>query len=91
VEHRTVDRWPTHSEYNDEFNYLQGGERIVVRRAVTHPAEGSRTLDRGETVKLAVYIPAMVGLPGLEDRYERGLYREIRAKSAFPDQDRSRL
>jgi hypothetical protein len=66
VEDRTLDRLLTHSEYNDEFKYLQGGERIVVRRAVTHPAEGSRTLDHGETVKLVVYIPAMVGPAGLE-------------------------
>jgi hypothetical protein len=66
VEDRTVDRWLTHREYNDEFNYLQGGERIVVRRAVTLPAEGNRTLDRGETVKLVVYIPVVVGPAGLE-------------------------
>ena len=48
VEGRTADRlrWPTrwliHSEYAD-FRDLQEGERIVVRRAVTHPAETSRT------------------------------------------------
>jgi len=43
VEGRTVDRWLTHSEYNDEFKYLQQGERIIVRRAVTRSAETSRT------------------------------------------------
>jgi hypothetical protein len=41
VEGRTVDRWLTHAQYNDEFKYLQQGERIVVRRAVTRPAESS--------------------------------------------------
>ena len=33
-ESRTVDRWLTHSEYNDEFKQLEDGERIVVRRAM---------------------------------------------------------
>ena len=42
VEGRTVDRWLIHSEYTD-FRDLQEGERIIVRRAVTHPAETSRT------------------------------------------------
>lgn len=31
---RTVDRWLVHSEYNDEFKYLEEGERIIVRRAM---------------------------------------------------------
>ena len=34
VKGRTVDRWLVHSEYNDEFKYLQEGERIIVRRAI---------------------------------------------------------
>ena len=42
VEGRTADRSLIHSEYAD-FRYHQEGERIVVRRAVTHPAETSRT------------------------------------------------
>jgi hypothetical protein len=33
VEGRTVDRWLIHSKYNDEFEYIQEGEQIVVRRA----------------------------------------------------------
>ena len=33
VEGRTQDRWLIHSEYNDEFKYLQEGERIIIRRA----------------------------------------------------------
>ncbi len=30
---RIVDRWPVHSEYNDEFKYFEEGERMIVRRA----------------------------------------------------------
>jgi hypothetical protein len=30
---RITDRWLIHSEYNDEFRYIQPGERIVVRPA----------------------------------------------------------
>jgi hypothetical protein len=33
IEGLTVDRWLVHSEYNDEFTYLEEGERIIVRRA----------------------------------------------------------
>jgi hypothetical protein len=33
VKGRTVDRWLVHSEYNDEFKYLEEGEQIIVRRA----------------------------------------------------------
>jgi hypothetical protein len=33
-----VDRWLVHSEYNDEFKYLEEDERIIVRRA-TIPAD----------------------------------------------------
>jgi hypothetical protein len=29
-----VDRWLVHCEYNDEFKYLQEGERIIVRRGL---------------------------------------------------------
>jgi hypothetical protein len=36
VEGRTVDRWLIHSKYNNEFKYLQEGERILIRRAATH-------------------------------------------------------
>ena len=43
VEGRTLDRWLTHSECNDEFKYLEEREQIVVRRAVTHPVGASRT------------------------------------------------
>jgi hypothetical protein len=28
-----VDRWLIHNKYNDEFEYIQEGEQIVVRRA----------------------------------------------------------
>ena len=35
VEGRTDDRWLIHSAYNDEFKYLQEGERIIIRRAAT--------------------------------------------------------
>jgi hypothetical protein len=31
---QTVERWLVHSEYNDEFKYLEEGERIIVRRAL---------------------------------------------------------
>ena len=41
VEGRTY-RWLIHSEYTG-FRDIQAGERIIVRRAVTHPAETSRT------------------------------------------------
>ena len=30
---QVTDRWLIHSEYNDEFRYIQPGERIVVRSA----------------------------------------------------------
>src|SRR5258705_6200365 len=33
VENRVLDRWLVHQGYNDEFQYVQEGERIVVRRA----------------------------------------------------------
>jgi hypothetical protein len=39
LEGRTVNRWPVHCEYNDEFKYLEDGERIIVRRATVQPAE----------------------------------------------------
>ena len=29
-----VDRWLVHCEYNDEFKYLEEGERIIVRRGL---------------------------------------------------------
>jgi hypothetical protein len=38
VSGRAVDRWLVHSEYNDEFKYLEEDERIIVRRA-TIPAD----------------------------------------------------
>ena len=37
VDGRLVDRWLIHSEFNDEFRYLEEGERIVVRRATARP------------------------------------------------------
>ena len=40
---RTLDRWPVHSEYNDEFKYLEEGERIIVRRATIQAAETNNT------------------------------------------------
>jgi len=33
VEGRTEDLWLVHSDYNDEFKYLDEDERIIVRRA----------------------------------------------------------
>lgn len=33
LEGKLVDRWLVHSEYNDEFRYLEPGEEIIVRRA----------------------------------------------------------
>ena len=39
---RTLDRWPVHSEYNDEFKYLEEGERIIVRRATIQAAEANK-------------------------------------------------
>lgn len=38
VKGRTVDMWLVHSEYNDEFKYLEEGERIIVRRATVQLA-----------------------------------------------------
>ena len=38
VDGRTVDRWLIHSEYNDEFKYLEDDERIIVRRAAIRQA-----------------------------------------------------
>ena len=46
VDDRIVDRWLVHGEYNDEFKYLQEGERTVVRRATTCPA--------GKTVDISI-------------------------------------
>jgi hypothetical protein len=46
VEGRTVDRWLVHSEYIDEFKYLEEGERIIVRRATIQAAETTRTEPR---------------------------------------------
>jgi hypothetical protein len=40
---RTLDRWLVHSEYNDEFKYLEEGERIIVRRATIQAAETNNT------------------------------------------------
>jgi hypothetical protein len=39
VEGRTEDRWLIHSECNDEFRYLQEGERIIIRRAAMSLSE----------------------------------------------------
>ena len=33
-----MDRWLVHNEYNDEFKYLEEGERIIVRRATIQTA-----------------------------------------------------
>lgn len=33
VKGRTEDLWLVHSDYNDEFKYLEEDERIIVRRA----------------------------------------------------------
>ena len=43
VKGRTVDRWLIHSEYNNEFKYLEEDERIIVRRATIQVAEINRT------------------------------------------------
>ena len=40
---RTLDRWLVHSEYNDEFKYLEEGERIIVRRATIQAAGTNNT------------------------------------------------
>jgi len=40
---RTVDRWLVHNEYNDEFKYLEEGERIIVRRATIQAAPTGTT------------------------------------------------
>lgn len=37
VERTVIDRWLIHSEYNDEFKYVQPGERVIVRRAEFSP------------------------------------------------------
>jgi len=37
VDGRVVDRWLIHHEFNDEFKYVEEGEKIVVRRATTQP------------------------------------------------------
>ncbi len=42
VDGRLIDRWLIHSEFNDEFRYLQEGEQIVVRRATSRPASVTR-------------------------------------------------
>jgi hypothetical protein len=36
---RLADRWLLHGEYNDTFKYLAEGERIIVRRALSHEME----------------------------------------------------
>ena len=41
VEGRMVDRWLIHSRYNDEFEYLDEGERNIIRRAMTRPMNAS--------------------------------------------------
>jgi hypothetical protein len=33
VKERVVDRWLIHREFNDEFEHMEEGEQIVVRRA----------------------------------------------------------
>lgn len=38
VKGQTVDIWLVHSEYNDEFKYLEESERIIVRRATVQLA-----------------------------------------------------
>jgi hypothetical protein len=38
---QTVDRWLVHSEYNDEFKYLNEDERINVRRAPSNRHNGT--------------------------------------------------
>jgi hypothetical protein len=40
---QTVERWLTHSEYNDEFGHLEEGERIIVRRATIPAPEAADT------------------------------------------------
>ncbi len=34
VEGKIADRWLIHREYNDEFKYLEVGERVIARRAL---------------------------------------------------------
>ncbi len=40
VDGRIADRWLIHNEHNDEFKYIEEGERIIVRRS---------PIQRGET------------------------------------------
>ena len=39
VDGRVVDQRLIHRDYNDEFKYMEEGERIVVRRATTNAAD----------------------------------------------------
>ena len=41
VNDRVVDRWLTHYKCNDEFGYMEVGERIVVRRATLAAKPGA--------------------------------------------------
>jgi hypothetical protein len=34
-----VDRWLIHGQYNNEFQHLQMGEQVLVRRAMIRPAK----------------------------------------------------
>lgn len=35
----TVDRWLIHRDYNDELRWLEQGEQLVIRRAITPPLQ----------------------------------------------------
>jgi hypothetical protein len=41
IDSRIIDRYLIHSLYNDEFKYLQEGEKIIVRRIIAHFAKES--------------------------------------------------
>ena len=49
VDGRTSERWLIHSKYNDEFGYMQEGERIIVRRAILSSESDPRPAALGST------------------------------------------
>jgi hypothetical protein len=42
VKGQVLDRWLVHHVYNDEFQYLEPGEKIVVRRVITNASSGTK-------------------------------------------------
>lgn len=66
VEGRTVDRWLVHSEYNDEFRYLEQGERIILRRATIPSGETTDVQPQKKSSVCDVHPKRVVGGDGLE-------------------------